>query len=85
MSSKTVRVRHSVRQLQEQYDNGNKQALEDLVRAWKGIEELPPEDPKSFFQLGGYHGEPFIYRPAVDSLSETDTYQYWGEIGRAHV
>lgn len=76
--SDTVRVRPSVRYLQEQYDRDNKRPLEDLVRAWKGIVDLPPEDPNSFFQLGGYHGEPFIYRPAVDSLMLTDTYLYWG-------
>ena len=29
------------------------------MRAWKAIKELPPEDPRSFFMLGGYHGEPF--------------------------
>lgn len=29
------------------------------MRAWKGIKELPPDDPRSFFVLGGYHGEPF--------------------------
>jgi tyrosinase len=29
------------------------------IRAWKGIQELPPTDPNSFFVLGGYHGEPF--------------------------
>lgn len=29
------------------------------MRAWKGIKELPPGDPRSFFVLGGYHGEPF--------------------------
>ena len=29
------------------------------MRAWKGIQELPPTDPHSFFVLGGFHGEPF--------------------------
>ena len=29
------------------------------MRAWKGIKELPPDDPNSFFMLGGFHGEPF--------------------------
>jgi len=29
------------------------------MRAWKGIKELPPENPKSFFMLAGFHGEPF--------------------------
>ncbi len=73
-----VGVRRSVRELQEDYDQNKKQPLEDFIRAWKGIKELPPEDPNSFFRLGGYHGEPFIYRPWVDNLTETDTYLYWG-------
>ena len=53
------RVRRSLADLQDDYESGNKQPLEDLMRAWKGIKELPPSDPRSFFVLGGYHGEPF--------------------------
>jgi tyrosinase len=30
------------------------------VRAWIGIQNLPPTDPYSFFTIGGYHGEPFV-------------------------
>jgi tyrosinase len=55
----TVRVRRSIEELQAEYTAGNKKPLEDLVRAWRGIQALPPEDPRSFFVLGGYHGEPF--------------------------
>ena len=29
------------------------------IRSYYGIEELPPNDPNSFFMLGGFHGEPF--------------------------
>src|ERR1051326_8247657 len=53
------RVRRSIQELQDDYKKGTKKPLEDLMRAWKGIKELPPDDPKSFFMLGGYHGEPF--------------------------
>jgi tyrosinase len=73
-----IRVRQSVRHLQEEYDKGNKQPLEDLVRAWKGIKDLPATDKRSFFVLGGYHGEPFQYRQQVDALSDEDRYTYWG-------
>jgi tyrosinase len=52
-------VRRSVLDLQTDYEQGNKQPLESVMRAWKGIKELPPGDPRSFFMLGGYHGEPF--------------------------
>ncbi|NEQ40716.1 MAG: tyrosinase family protein [Okeania sp. SIO3I5] len=79
------RVRYSVRQLQAEYDEGKSskdldkmKPLEDLIRAWKGIKELPPEDPNSFFCLGGYHGEPFVYRDDVDNLKRIDSYVYWG-------
>ena len=53
------RVRRSLTELQSEYEAGSKKPLEDLMRAWKGIKELPPDDPQSFFVLGGYHGEPF--------------------------
>ncbi|MEO5559428.1 MAG: tyrosinase family protein, partial [Dokdonella sp.] len=58
MTSK-LRVRRSLEELQADYDAGNKKALEDLMRAWKGIKELPADDPHSFFRIGGFHGEPF--------------------------
>ena len=74
-----VKTRYSVSYLQAEYDKGNKRPLEDVVRAWKGIQEkYPPSDKRSFFVLGGYHGEPFNYRTAVDALSQTDIYTYWG-------
>ncbi|MGQ0588989.1 MAG: tyrosinase family protein [Sphingosinicella sp.] len=41
------------------------------MRAWKGVKELPPEDPRSFFMLGGFHGEPFRGPGATDPT-------YWG-------
>jgi tyrosinase len=54
-----LRVRRSIEDIQQEYREGNRKPLEDVVRAWKGIQELPPSDPRSFFVLGGYHGEPF--------------------------
>lgn len=54
-----LRVRRSIDDLQNDYAKGKKKPLEDLMRAWKGIKELPPGDSRSFFVLGGYHGEPF--------------------------
>jgi len=56
---KKLRVRRSLLELQKEYEQGKKKPLEDLMRAWKGVKELPPDDPRSFFMLGGYHGEPF--------------------------
>jgi tyrosinase len=54
-----VRVRRSIADIQADYDAGNTKELTDLMRAWKGIKDLPPTDPNSFFMLGGFHGEPF--------------------------
>ena len=54
-----LRVRRSLQAIQDEYTAGDKTALENLMRAWKAIKELPPEDPRSFFMLGGFHGEPF--------------------------
>ena len=58
-NNRDLRVRRSIQELQDDYTKGNKKPLEDLMRAWKGIKELPPDNPQSFFILGGYHGEPF--------------------------
>lgn len=57
--AKKLRVRRSLKALQDEYEKGRKKPLETLMRAWKGIKELPPEDQRSFFCIGGYHGEPF--------------------------
>ena len=59
MTFRTLRVRRSILELQADYERGDKKPLEDLMRAWKGVKELPPEDPHSFFTIGGFHGEPF--------------------------
>ena len=59
MQNANLRVRRDLVELQNEYQAGNKKPLEDLMRAWKSIKELPAEDPRSFFMLGGYHGEPF--------------------------
>ena len=66
-----VKVRHSVRELQTMYESGNKQPLENLIKAWIGIKELNPDDLNSFFVIGGYHGEPFEGQGAKDP-------SYWG-------
>lgn len=55
----TPGVRRSLIDIQADYENGNQDELIALMRAWKGIKELPADDLNSFFVLGGYHGEPF--------------------------
>ncbi|WP_263384914.1 tyrosinase family protein [Granulicella arctica] len=55
----SIRVRRSLTELQDEYMKDNKKPLETVMRAWKGIKELSPDDPHAFFTIGGYHGEPF--------------------------
>ncbi len=66
-----LRVRRSITDLQDQYMAANRKPLEDLWRAWIGVKQLPPEDPRSFFTLGGYHGLPFR------GIGATDPH-FWG-------
>lgn len=56
-----LRVRRSLTDLQDDYRNGKPEELENLMRAWQAISDpdLDPDDPNSFFRIGGYHGEPF--------------------------
>ena len=65
------RIRRSLSDIQKEYDSGNKAALEMLMRAWKGIKELPPDDLRSFFMIGGFHGEPFRGKGEFDA-------NWWG-------
>lgn len=62
----TPGIRRSIADIQADYDNGIKEPLETLMRAWKGIKDLPADDPNSFFMLGGFHGEPFRGPGATD-------------------
>lgn len=71
-------TRPSLSTLQAAYDAGDKKPLENLVRAWRAISALPPSDDRSLFVLGGFHGEPFKNREAVDALAPVDSYRYWG-------
>ncbi|MFZ0230841.1 MAG: tyrosinase family protein [Mycobacterium sp.] len=71
MNAAQPRVRRSITELQDAYNNGDKKPLEDLWRAWKHIQHLRHDDPKSFFTLGGYHGEPF-------RGAGWGSKQYWG-------
>ena len=52
-------MRRSIVDIQADYDAGNKKEPEDLMRAWKEIEELGPNELRSFFMIGGFHGEPY--------------------------
>ena len=72
MSTPTPRRRRSLADIQADYDRGDKAELETLMRAWRGIKALPPDDPRSLFMLGGFHGEPFRGQGTYDSAA------WWG-------
>ncbi|KAH8805271.1 putative tyrosinase [Xylogone sp. PMI_703] len=68
------RIRRSLQEIQAKYDSGeDKSELENLVRAFRGIQELDPSNPNSFFTIGGYHGLPFREEQPVD-----DPDDWWG-------
>ena len=55
-----VRVRHSLQYVQNLYDSGeDRSKLENLIRAFRGIQALPVDNKNSFFYLAGLHGLPF--------------------------
>ena len=68
----TLSTRRSIYDLVEERDNGRPEALDALMTAWKGIQDLDPDDPNSFFVIGGFHGEPFR------GAGTTDGQTWWG-------
>lgn len=79
--SEESKVRRSVYELQELYENDGHSTstpLYDLLEAWTHIKELPPTDGNSFFYIASLHGAPYRARTNVDSLSPEDQYVYWG-------
>jgi tyrosinase len=72
VSQPEPRLRRSITDIQADYERGDKTGLETLMRAWRGIKALPPDDPRSFFMLGGFHGEPFRGQGTYDSAA------WWG-------
>ena len=66
-----VRTRYSLLDLQARYEKNDKKPLTDLMRAWKGIKELGPDKANSFYNLAGFHGEPFSGAGYGDG-------SYWG-------
>ena len=53
----SLRVRDSLQHVQYLYDSReDRSKLENLVRAFRGIQALPPNNPNSYFVIAGYHG-----------------------------
>ncbi|ORX78343.1 putative tyrosinase [Basidiobolus meristosporus CBS 931.73] len=61
------RIRYSLEYIQTLYETGeDRSKLENLIRAFRGIQDLDPKDANSFFRIAGYHGEPFREEGATD-------------------
>lgn len=74
----TPRVRHSLQFIQQQWDsNVNPSLLSNLIRAFRGIMDLDPDDENSFFKIGSYHGEPFTPNPHPNPDPDIEG-DYWG-------
>ena len=71
MSSPKPLLRRSIADIQADYDRGDKAELEALMRAWRGIKALPPDDPRRS-SCWGFHGEPFRGQGTYDSAA------WWG-------
>ncbi|KAF8340774.1 putative tyrosinase [Amanita rubescens] len=68
------RIRRSLQELQQKYDDRiDRSSLEKLVRAFVGIQDLTPDNPKSFEFISGYHGLPFVSPP-----EGTPAKEWWG-------
>ncbi|MGN7986321.1 tyrosinase family protein [Pedobacter sp. 22226] len=67
----TLKVRRSIQNIYNDFNNGKPEELEKLMVAWQFIKALPADNPNSFMTLGGFHGEPFVGRGAYDG-------SYWG-------
>ncbi|KAF8427705.1 putative tyrosinase [Tirmania nivea] len=65
------RVRRSLHVLDLEWRERRSNELETLIRAFRGIQALPPDDENSFFHIAGYHGQPFRGKGAKDS-------EWWG-------
>jgi tyrosinase len=68
----TISIRRSIYDLLDDRENGKPEELDALMTAWKGIQDLEPDDPNSFFVIGGCHGEPFR------GAGTTDAATWWG-------
>ncbi len=53
----TLKVRLSFREMQK-----DKHKLNVFLRALKRVQELPPDNPNSFWVISGYHGTPYVDR-----------------------
>ncbi|KAK1705236.1 putative tyrosinase [Colletotrichum lupini] len=70
------RVRPSLQDVCEQYTSGeDRNTLENIVRAFRRLQQLDPSNEDSFFTIAGYHGEPWIKENPYPDGSTYDDWQ----------
>eukprot|EP00752_Nemacystus_decipiens_P006064 g5472.t1 len=70
-------TRYSLRQLECWAEEGYRKPLDDLFRAFKGIQDLPLDDPNSYWVIAGYHGIPLApFDPEQPHLPPP--FAWWG-------
>ncbi len=62
------RVRQSIQELSK-----DRAKFEVFLKALRDVQNLPPENPNSYWAIAGYHGEPFKPR-----MVDGDPAQVWG-------
>lgn len=51
-----IKERLSIQELERRYKSGDKRPLENVLRAFKYMQEMDPANKQSYFTLAGYHG-----------------------------
>ncbi|KAK0370477.1 hypothetical protein CLIM01_12170 [Colletotrichum limetticola] len=70
------RVHPSLQDVCEQYTSGeDRNTLENIVRAFRRLQQLDPSNEDSFFTIAGYHGEPWIKENPYPGGSTYDDWQ----------
>jgi len=60
MSRNQVPKRESLQAIEYRYYYGtDKATLQNIVKAFRAVQALPPSNPDSYYCIAGYHGEPF--------------------------
>ena len=68
------RQRESIQAIESRYNDGTDlTTLRNIVKGFRGIQALPPDDPDSFYCIAGFHGTP--YRPPG---AGEDPETWWG-------
>ncbi|UKZ79931.1 hypothetical protein TrVFT333_007694 [Trichoderma virens FT-333] len=73
------RQRRSIQRIEQDYLEGtDKVTLQNLVKAWQWIKDLPSHDPNSFFASPAFTASPFAVQESAPGCEDL-TMPYWDE------